>query len=307
MFYNSYAKRAKEQFANKVTVVTCPEDVELASYNLVFAIPVFLAGGITNCEEWQKTVINYFKENWKHERGIIFLNPRRDSFDVTNPNATREQIEWEFKYLNTPHVLFSMYFSNSPSPQPICFYEMGRALGKVFEIDDFDESRKNDVFVATHKDFHRKADVLIQGELADYGSIPSEVDSAEHYAQLLMNYIENNYDLSIPMESSLGRNCFLCKHFSKFPSHGSTVMGECRKKENMVWCSPTRYDGRRKEYKIVSDDDVCKFFEKEKEEEIEKFCWFCENYQPRTLNHGHCKLDESKTVRYSMNICDKNN
>ena len=89
MFYNSYAKKAKELFANKVTVVTCPEDVELASYNLVFAIPVFLAGGITNCEEWQKVVINYFKENWKHERGIIFLNPRRDSFDVTNPNATR--------------------------------------------------------------------------------------------------------------------------------------------------------------------------------------------------------------------------
>lgn len=261
MFYNSYAKKAKELFANKVTVITCPEDVELASYNLVFAIPVFLAGGITNCEEWQKTVINYFKENWKHERGIIFLNPRRDSFDVTNPNATREQIEWEFKYLNTPHVLFSMYFSNSPSPQPICFYEMGRALGKVFEIDDFDESRKNDVFVATHKDFHRKADVLIQGELADYGSIPSEVDSAEHYAQLLMEYIENNYDLSIPMESSLDRNCLFCKYFCVFPSHGSTVIGTCLKKENMVWCSPNRYNGRHKEYKTVSEDDICKHFE----------------------------------------------
>lgn len=261
MFYNSYAKAAKEQFANKVTVVTCPEDVELASYNLVFAIPVFLAGGITNCEEWQKTVINYFKENWKHERGIIFLNPRRDSFDVTNPNATREQIEWEFKYLNTPHVLFSMYFSNSSSPQPICFYEMGRALAKEFEIDDFDNSRINDVFIATHKDFHRKADVLIQGELADYGSIPSEVDSAEHYAQLLMNYIENNYDLSIPMESALDRNCLLCKYFSETPTHGSGIMGECLKKENMVWYPADRYSGRHKGYKTVSEDDICKHFE----------------------------------------------
>jgi hypothetical protein len=261
MFYNSYAKKAKELFANKVTVVTCPEDVELASYNLVFAIPVFLAGGITNCEEWQKVVINYFKENWKHERGIIFLNPRRDSFDVTNPNATREQIEWEFSYLNTPCVLFSMYFSNSQSPQPICFYEMGRALAKEFSVDSFSGIRKNDVFVATHKDFHRKADVLIQGELADYGSVPSEVDSPEHYAQLLMEYIEKNYNLTIPMESTLDRNCFLCRYFSETPTHGSLITGECLKKENMVWYPADRYSGRHKSYKTVSDDDLCEYFE----------------------------------------------
>lgn len=261
MFYNSYAKEAKELFGNKVTVVTCPEDVELTSYNLVFAIPVFLAGGITNCEEWQKIVINYFKENWKHERGIIFLNPRRDSFDVTNPNATREQIEWEFKYLNTPCVLFSMYFSNSASPQPICFYEMGRALAKEFNVDAFTGLRENDVFVATHKDFHRKADVLIQGELADYGSVPSEVDSPEHYAQLLMGYIEKNYTLTIPMESSLKRNCFLCKHFSATPTHGSLTVGKCLKEENMVWCAADRYSGRHKGYKTVSEDDICEYFE----------------------------------------------
>lgn len=266
MNYNSYAKAAKEKFANKVIEVVCPSDylsdLEM-SYRKQFAIPVFLAGGITNCEEWQKVVINYFKENWKHERGIIFLNPRRDSFDVTNPNATREQIEWEFKYLNTPHVLFSMYFSNSPSPQPICFYEMGRALGKKSEIDNFDKLPKNAVFVATHKDFHRKADVLIQGELADYGSIPSEVDSAEHYAQLLMEYIEKNYNLTIPMESSLERNCFLCKYFSETPTHGSLIVGECLKKENMVWYPANRYSGRHKGYKTVSDNDICEYFEKE--------------------------------------------
>lgn len=74
----------------------------------------------------------------------------------------------------------------------------------------------------------------------------------------------------------------------------------------MVWRSPNRYHGRHKEYKTVSEDDVCNFFENEKEEEIEKFCLNCENYQPKTLNHGHCRLDESKTIRYSIDICDKN-
>ena len=35
------------------------------------------------------------------------------------------------------------------------------------------------------------------------------------------------------------------------------------KKENMVWCAADRYRGRHKDYKTVSDDDVCEFFEKE--------------------------------------------
>lgn len=151
-----------------------------------------------------------------------------------------------------------MYFSNSESPQPICFYEMGRALGKELKVDSFTGIRENDVFVATHKDFHRKADVLIQGELADYGSVPSEVDSPEHYAQLLMEYIEKNYNLTIPMESSLGRNCFLCKHFSATSTYGSLTVGNCLKKENMIWWTP---NGRHKTYKIVSDNHVCEYFE----------------------------------------------
>lgn len=39
--------------------------------------------------------------------------------------------------------------------------------------------------------------------------------------------------------------------------------------------------------------------------EIEKFCWVCEHYQPKTLNNGYCKLDESKFIRCGAYICDK--
>ena len=76
-----------------------------------------------------------------------------------------------------------------------------------------------------------------------------------------MEYIEKNYDLSIPMESSLDRNCFLCRYFSETPTHGSLTVGKCLKKENMVWYPPDRYSGKHKGYKTVSDDDVCEYFE----------------------------------------------
>lgn len=52
--------------------------------------------------------------------------------------------------------------------------------------------------------------------------------------------------------------------------------------------------------KIVNEDELCEQFEEE------KFCWICEHYQPKTLNNGYCKLDESKTIRCGAYICDKN-
>jgi hypothetical protein len=79
-----------------------------------------------------------------------------------------------------------------------------------------------------------------------------------------MEYIEKNYDVTIPMESSLGRNCFLCRYFSETPTHGSLIVGECLKKENMVLYPGDRYRGRYKGYKTVSDDDVCEYFEQKR-------------------------------------------
>ena len=89
-----------------------------------------------------------------------------------------------------------------------------------------------------------------------------EVESVAEFAKHLMRYLEENYDLTIPMESSTKRNCFLCKYFSETPTHGSMIIGECLKKENMIWCPPDRYNGAHKTYKIVSDNDVCEYFEK---------------------------------------------
>lgn len=84
---------------------------------------IFMAGGITDCPEWQDDLIELLKDN---DDGVL-LNPRRKNFPIHDPNASQEQIEWEFHALNNAKV-FSMWFSAGPSVQLICMYELGRHL-----------------------------------------------------------------------------------------------------------------------------------------------------------------------------------
>ena len=261
MFYNSYAKEARDKFANKITLVTCPEDFQFLSYFRDFAISVFLAGGVIPDNDWRDEVIAYFKENWKHDKGIVFFSPVRPTCNFNDVDDLRKQIEWEQKYMNASGMLVSFYFPDSQYHQPMSFYELGRCLGKRTK-DTFGNCLGNDVIVSVHKDYFRKNDVIIQTEVANVDKVAKEVESVEEFAKHLMSYIEENYSLTIPMESSTERNCFLCKYFSETPTHGSMIIGECLKKENMVWCAADRYRGRHKDYKTVSDDDVCEYFEK---------------------------------------------
>ena len=75
-------------------------------------IKLFLAGGITNCSDWQSKVIEelgyYSLDN------LLVFNPRRKNFNITDSHASRKQIEWEFKYLN--EILLP---SSSSSKRPI--------------------------------------------------------------------------------------------------------------------------------------------------------------------------------------------
>lgn len=261
MFYNSYAKEARDKFTNKITLVTCPEDFQLSSYFSKFAIPVFLAGGVIPDNDWRDEVIAYFKENWKHNKGIVFFSPVRPTCNFNDVDDLRKQIEWEQKYMNSYGMLVSFYFPDSQYHQPMSFYELGRCLGKRTQ-DAFANWLGNDVLVSVHKDYFRKNDVIIQTEVANVDKGAKEVESVAEFANNLMSYLEENYDLRIPLESTPDCCCGSCKYFSAIPIHGSLKVGECLKKENMVWCSPNRYSGRHTDYKTVSDDDVCELFEK---------------------------------------------
>lgn len=117
---------------------------------------MFLGGGITNCEDWQKVVIDYLKENSKIDLQIF--NPRRPDFDVSDPSAAEKQIEWEYKNIHNSDI-FTMYFADSQkSVQPICFYE----LGKYKQI--WMKNNKQ-LYIGCHPDFSRRYDVIKQCQL----------------------------------------------------------------------------------------------------------------------------------------------
>ena len=57
-------------------------------------VTCFLAGGITDCGEWQDEVIKYLTEVEVDLSGLVLLNPRRKNFPIHDPNASNEQITW---------------------------------------------------------------------------------------------------------------------------------------------------------------------------------------------------------------------
>ena len=289
MFYNSYVKEARDRFANKIALVTCLEDFQFSSYFYHFAIPVFLAGGVIPDNDWRDEVIAYFKEKWKHKKGIVFFSPVRPTCNFNDVDDLRKQIEWEQKYINACGMLDSFYFPDSQYHQPMSFYELGRCIGKRKQ-DPFGNWRGNDVFISVNKNYFRKNDIIIQTEVAKVGKNAKEVESVAEFAEHLMGYLEENYGLSIPLESTPDCCCGRCKNFKVYPTHGSLDLGYCTLKSNNE--------------KIVNEDGLCEQFEKE-EKEIEKLCLSCVHYQPKSPNIGYCGLDENKTIRCITNICDK--
>jgi hypothetical protein len=159
--------------------------------NELFDVPrpaIFLAGGITGCPDWQKTVIDGLSDiNF----GCL-LNPRRANFPIENPNAAREQITWEFVALHKADV-FSMWFCNTTSDQPICFYELGRyvALRQV-------SNQLNHVLVGVEKGFKRSQDVYIQTELVDRGVSQAITSNLDEYIvalrAMIMGFVEQVFE-----------------------------------------------------------------------------------------------------------------
>jgi len=132
-------------------------------------ITCFLAGGITNCHQWQKSVINAI-DSLDHDIDLVIYNPRRENFDITKDDS-KEQIKWEFNYLEKCDI-FSMYFASSEkSNQPICLYELGRNLVRMqtrFPSDYTSHGLTylSRIVVTVESGYSRKDDVLIQTELA---------------------------------------------------------------------------------------------------------------------------------------------
>ena len=95
-------------------------------------ILIFLAGGITNCSNWQDSLIWHIK-NYNHSidpdsdesiGDILIYNPRRDDWNSAwSHQQIREQIEWEQEKLEEADLIIMNILDDSKSP--ISLLELG--------------------------------------------------------------------------------------------------------------------------------------------------------------------------------------
>ena len=130
---------------------SCAQYIEAPTHHTGSGTPsVFLAGGITDCPDWQSQAVALLGS-----LSIVIFNPRRADFPIHDPGAASEQINWEFTHLSRAQVILFWFPDSGPTPQPIALYELGRhvALG-------------HRVAVGADPAYVRRADVLIQLGLA---------------------------------------------------------------------------------------------------------------------------------------------
>lgn len=158
-------------------------------------IVCFLAGGMGNTE-WQEKCLNLLKSyDLEH---LVIYNPHN-----SNISFIKEQIMWEFKYLNLYNeydYIFSIYFDKY-TKQPMSMYELGRmAVLSKSEGVDIKTSKQSMIlpinrgfsFVCSVcKDAPLKEDILAQCELAD---VHAYIRTPEEHAKSIAIYysdIEN--------------------------------------------------------------------------------------------------------------------
>lgn len=126
--------------------VEAPNRVEVSKKS------IFLAGGITGCPDWQKKLVDKIKD-----LDIIIYNPRRANFDISDPNASKIQIEWEHEMLKKSDVI-SFWFCKGEI-QPITLYELGAHT-----------KTSKPLIIGMDKGYERRSDVEIQTKLERPGT-----------------------------------------------------------------------------------------------------------------------------------------
>jgi hypothetical protein len=108
---------------------------------------LFIAGGITNCPNWQKDLAELIKRE-----PLAVLNPRRRVFIADRQGIEREQINWEYGALKKATGV-SFWFPKE-TLCPITLYELGKQ-----------SASNKPIFVGVHPEYARRRDVEIQTRL----------------------------------------------------------------------------------------------------------------------------------------------
>ena len=121
--------------------IECPEVYEGNERSL------FLAGGISNCPNWQPDLVKLLEDT-----NLVILNPKRTHFPTDNLNIEEEQIAWEYNHLAKASAV-SFWFPRE-TLCPITLYELGKQ-----------STGKKPLFIGVYTDYQRRKDVEIQTRL----------------------------------------------------------------------------------------------------------------------------------------------
>jgi len=138
-------------------------------------LTIFLAGGISNCGDWQQTIA---QKLIKECPALTIYNPRRKDFDVKDPNATPFQIAWEHDHLRKSSAIL-FWFPNE-TLCPITLYELGTWTQLSLRTG-------TKIFVGCDPKYQRIEDVRVQTKLA-HPSIPPVVTSLDDLAALVIGW-----------------------------------------------------------------------------------------------------------------------
>lgn len=136
--------------------------IEAPAEHVTNAPSVFLAGGITDAENWQPEMA----QRLAHP-GLTVVNPRQRAFSG-RPVAAEEQTKWEFRHIGKASAM--LFWFPPQTLCPIALYELGRASATSVPL-----------FVGVHPDYQRKRDVVIQLGLArpDVDVVFAQADLAQ--------------------------------------------------------------------------------------------------------------------------------
>ena len=107
-------------------------------------LTVFLAGGISNCPDWQQDFVEMLKDT-----DLVLFNPRRANFPMGNRKEGIKQIEWEADYLEKADII--IFWFPKETICPIVLFELGS-----WSMTD------KKIFVGCHDDYPRIFDVQVQ-------------------------------------------------------------------------------------------------------------------------------------------------
>lgn len=110
---------------------------------------IFLAGGITNCWDWQKPVAELFDDR----TNLTVFNPRRTNWNMENSEeASKAQILWEHEHLQRAETI--LFWFPHETLCPITLLELGKYL-----------MTPKALVVGTHPEYQRRLDVIVQSRL----------------------------------------------------------------------------------------------------------------------------------------------